>query len=72
MRWLFSSSIVAMIDHLLGHAAIDTNILTCDETSFIATKKQHYFSNVHQITKWHKTPTLKVYLSWFNMYHIST
>ena len=27
-----------MIDHLFGHAAIDANILTCDETSLIATK----------------------------------
>ena len=58
-RWLFSSSIVAMIDHLLGHAAIDANILTCDETSLIATKEQHYFSNAHQITQWHNNSNIK-------------
>ena len=53
MRWLFSPSIVAMIDHLFGHAAIDANILTCDETSLIATKIVQSSTLLAMTLDWH-------------------
>jgi hypothetical protein len=42
-----------MKDHLLGHAVINANTLTCDETSFIATKIVQSLPLLAMIWDWH-------------------
>jgi hypothetical protein len=34
---------VAMVYHLMGHAAVYTNILACDEARLVGTEKEHRF-----------------------------
>ena len=39
-----------MINHLLGHAAIDADVLACYKAGLVAAKEQHHIGNVHGIT----------------------
>ncbi len=42
-RLIFQSpSVVAMINHLMGHSAIDADILSCNESGFISLLKLWY------------------------------
>ena len=45
-----------MIYHLSGHAAIDTYVLTRDETSLVRAEKEHHIGDVHWVA--HKVVTL--------------
>ena len=39
-------SMIAMVDHLLGHSTIDTDILTCDEASLVGTEELHHVGDI--------------------------
>ena len=39
-----------MVNHLLGHAAINTDILTRNKAGLVATKEQHHMGYVHGIS----------------------
>ena len=38
-----------MVNHLVGHAAINADVLACDEACFIGTEEQYHVGNVHRI-----------------------
>ena len=40
---------VAVVNHLTGHTAIDADVLARDKTSLIATKEQHHMGDIHGI-----------------------
>ena len=42
-------SVLAVVNHLAGHAAVDADVFACDKTSFVAAKKQHHVGNVHRV-----------------------
>ena len=37
---------IVMIDHLMGHAAIDANIFPCDESGLVRAKEKHHLGDV--------------------------
>ena len=41
---------ISVVNHLLSHATVDTNVFTCDETGLVTTKKQYHISNIHGIS----------------------
>ena len=40
---------VAVVNHLAGHATIYTDVLARDETRLVATEEQHHVGNVHGV-----------------------
>ena len=40
---------VAVVDHLTGHAAIDADVLARDEACLVATEEEHHMGNVHGV-----------------------
>ena len=42
-------SIIAVIDHLTGHASIDADVLTSDESCLVGTQVEHHIGNIHRI-----------------------
>ena len=38
---------IIVIDHLPGHAAVDTNVFARDEACLVGTEIQHHIGNVH-------------------------
>ena len=41
---------IAMVNHLAGHAAVDADVLTRDEASFVRTEVHHHVSDIHRVT----------------------
>ena len=41
---------IIVIDHLPGHAAVDTNVFARDEACLVGTEIQHHIGNVHEIS----------------------
>ena len=39
---------IAMIDHLLCHTAVNTDILACDKASLVRTQEQHHISDIQR------------------------
>ena len=44
-----SPTIIAMIYHLSGHTAIDTDVLSRNETCLVGAEKEYHIGNVHGI-----------------------
>ena len=40
---------VAVVNHLVSHSAVDANVLAGDESSLVGAKKQHHVGYVHGI-----------------------
>ena len=43
-------TIVTVIDHLPGHAAVYADVLSGDEPCFFAAEEQYHACNVHRVT----------------------
>ena len=43
-------SIITVIDHLMGHATVDADVLAGDEAGLVGTEEQHHVGYVHRIT----------------------
>ena len=43
-------AIITVIDHLMGHATIDADVLAGDEAGLVGTEEQHHVGYVHRIT----------------------
>ena len=41
---------IAMVNHLASHAAIDADVLPRDEARFVGTEEHHHVGDVHRIT----------------------
>ena len=39
----------AVVDHELGHAAVDADVFPCNKSRLIRAQKQHHIGNVHGI-----------------------
>ena len=44
-----SPTIVAVVYHLTGHAAVDADVLACDEACLVGTEIEHHVGNVQRI-----------------------
>ena len=42
-------TVVSVVNHLLGHATVNADVLTRNETCLVAAKEQHHIGNVHWI-----------------------
>ena len=42
-------TIIAMINHLPGHATVDANILACDESRLVRAEEQHHIGDIHRV-----------------------
>ena len=40
---------IAMVNHLTGHASVDADILACDEAAFVRAEEQHHIGDVHRV-----------------------
>ena len=40
---------LTMVNHLLGHAAVDADVLAGDEASLVGAEEQHHVGDVHRI-----------------------
>lgn len=40
---------IAMINHLSGHATVDADVFACDESCLVRAEKQHHIGNVQWI-----------------------
>ena len=44
-----STAIIAMINHLPGHATVDADILACDESRLVGAEEQHHIGDIHRV-----------------------
>ena len=42
-------AMIAMVNHLPGHATVDANILACDESCLVGAEEQHHIGDVHRV-----------------------
>ena len=40
---------IAMVNHLPGHAAVDADILACDESRLVGAEEQHQIGDIHRV-----------------------
>ena len=40
---------IAVVNHLPGHATVDADIFACDESCLVRTEEQHHIGNVHRV-----------------------
>ena len=40
---------IAMVNHLTGHASVDADILACDEAAFVRAEEQHHIGDIHRV-----------------------
>lgn len=38
-----------MINHLSGHAAVDADVLACNESCLVRAEEQHHIGDVHRV-----------------------
>ena len=43
-------AVIAVIDHLTGHASVDADVFTSDEARLVGTKEQHHIGNIQGVT----------------------
>ena len=41
-------AIITVIDHLMGHATVDADVLAGDEAGLVGTEEQHHVGYVHR------------------------
>ena len=40
---------IAMVNHLPGHATVDADVLACDESCLVGAEEQHHIGDVHRV-----------------------
>ena len=40
---------ISMVNHLSGHATVDTDVLACDKSGLVRAEVQHHVDDVHRI-----------------------
>ena len=40
---------IAMVNHLSGHTAVDAYILACNEAGFVGAEEQHHIGDIHRV-----------------------
>ena len=42
-------TMIAMVNHLPGHASVDADILACDESRLVGAEEQHHIGDIHRV-----------------------
>ena len=42
-------TMIAMVNHLSGHTAVDAYILACDESRLVRAEEQHHIGDIHRV-----------------------
>ena len=48
--WIKTPAIVSVVYHLMSHATVNADILTCDETCLFRAEIEHHISNIQRIS----------------------